>query len=111
MTEAARFRSHVPNGEPDACWLWAGRIGPDGYGWFTSLEMFGHRRPVGAHRIAWMLANGPIAPRLLVCHHCDEPGCVNPAHLFIGSQLDNMRDAKAKGRLNGGAAKARAEAK
>lgn len=55
-------------------------------------------RQVYAHRYAWVLANGPIAPGLVVCHTCDNPPCINVDHLFIGTQADNVRDMYAKGR-------------
>ena len=55
-------------------------------------------RALGAHRVAWMLANGPIPPGMCVCHHCDNPRCVELSHLFLGTMADNMRDRDRKGR-------------
>lgn len=65
---------------------------------------FGYRRVkwrgvhILAHRLAWQLANGPIPDGMRVLHHCDNPACVRPDHLFLGTQLDNIADMKAKGR-------------
>ena len=58
-------------------------------------------RPMYAHRIAWQLTHGAIPKGMFVLHRCDNPPCVNPAHLFIGTQRDNLRDCFAKGRHPG----------
>lgn len=96
----ARFWPKVRIGRAGECWPWMASVGSNGYGQFTWARRFGRQRPVGAHRIAWELTHGLIEDNAaLVCHRCDTPLCVNPSHLFIGTQLDNMQDASAKGRL------------
>ena len=80
------------------CWLWEGcRIGP-GYGQFR-LE----GKMIGAHRMAYILEVGEIPEGHYVCHSCDNPSCVNPAHLFVGEPQANADDMKAKGRSMRGA--------
>lgn len=71
----------------------AGRV-RDGYGNF-----YVNSRPTGAHRVAYELAKGAIPPGMHVCHSCDNPPCVNPAHLWLGSARQNMQDCASKGRL------------
>ncbi len=93
MNDIAGFWANVSRGEPQACWLWmAGRFN-DGYG---CVAWEGKARR--AHRVAWQIANGPIAGAMLVCHRCDVALCCNPDHLFVGTQQDNMTDKVAKGR-------------
>ncbi|WP_188969342.1 HNH endonuclease signature motif containing protein [Deinococcus aerolatus] len=92
-----RFWAQVRRGAEAECWLWAGGTGNSGYGLFR----LGPRK-VGAHRVAWMLTHGELPPSALhVCHTCDTPLCVCPAHLFLGSHRENMRDATVKGRKKG----------
>ena len=86
-----RFWSRV-NKDGD-CWLWAGALQPTGYG-KVYFEGVMH----GAHRIAWRITHGPIPDGLCVCHRCDNPTCVNPEHLFLGTQRQNMSDMVRKGR-------------
>ena len=91
----------------DGCWLWRGTRGELGYGRFRlSVPV---RRSINASRMAWILVHGPIPSDLYVCHRCDNPTCVNPAHLFLGTQYDNMRDASRKGRLIDGHRRAAAK--
>lgn len=77
-----------------ACWVYAEYTTEAGYGQFCLRR--GEFRP--AHAVSYALAKGPVPPRMHVCHHCDNPPCVRPDHLFIGTAADNARDMFAKGR-------------
>lgn len=78
------------------CWVWTKSCSRKGYG----RVCVGHERYKQAHRIAWSLVNGEIPEGMGVLHRCDNPPCCRPDHLFLGTQLDNLRDCAAKGRTN-----------
>lgn len=88
----ARFNAHID--KTGDCWVWNGAINPNGYGAATVGKAKGF-----AHRVQWMLTHGPIPKKQCVCHRCDNPRCVNPDHLFLGTYRDNIHDSMQKGRF------------
>jgi hypothetical protein len=94
----ARFWRHVHPEALSGCWLWHGAVtGRGDYGRTILGARKGRTRP--AHRVAYELTRGPIPEGMCVCHACDVPLCVNPEHLFLGTQADNVADMVAKGRV------------
>lgn len=93
-----RFESKFDKG--DGCWVWKAHKNKNGYGQFgVMLEgRNGYMVNRYAHRVSWMLYRGEIPEGLCVCHSCDNPSCVNPDHLFLGTRKDNTQDMINKGR-------------
>jgi len=102
-TAEERFWTKVDQRGEDECWLWTASRIPDGYGcfWDGTYRSLNPRRPriVRAHRWLYEFLHGRIGA-LEVCHTCDEPACVNPAHLYAGTHAQNMRDMISRGRAD-----------
>lgn len=97
ITEArvSQFWSFVEKGNDQYdCWMWKGRTFKGGYGTYNRLGS-----ETTAHRIAWLLVNGPIPKGLEAMHICDNPGCCNPSHIRLGTHSENMQDCVDKGRI------------
>ena len=90
-----QFWGYVNTRDPDECWDWTRGKDQAGYG----IVLLNGRRD-RTHRIAWSLTRGDIPAGLFVCHHCDRPSCCNPNHLFLGSNSENIEDARRKGRMS-----------
>lgn len=92
-----RFWAKVLKREDHECWTWQGYCDPDGYG-----EIRVEGKKWRTHRFSWYLQNGDIPEGAMICHHCDNPPCVNPSHLFVSNNQGNMDDMRWKGRAKRG---------
>jgi hypothetical protein len=92
-----RFEAKIERVTESGCWIWMGATQKADYGAIAI-----NRKPQPAHRVFYKLFRGMIPQGMYVCHRCDVSLCVNPEHLFLGTQLDNIRDAKRKNRIPAG---------
>lgn len=96
LAESARRRlAQYGRSMPTGCIEWVSARNEKGYG----TVAFGRSLRARSHRVAWALANGRDPGPMCVCHRCDNPPCINPAHLFLGTKRDNTRDMMMKGRM------------
>lgn len=101
-----RFWARVDRKGPDECWPWTGsNNGAEGRGkvhmGYKGDYKLKKRIQAYAYVVSWQIANGAVPTEMCVCHKCDNPRCVNPAHLFLAKQVDNIQDMMAKGRGDG----------
>lgn len=90
-----RFNAKWQEDSATGCWVWTGAVADKGYG---SIKIPKTRRQIPAHRLSYLIHRGRIPSGKCVLHRCDNPPCVNPEHLFVGTKLDNARDMVSKGR-------------
>ena len=101
--EIARFWSRVAKVDGDGCWIWQTKNGPATYYAHFTVYREGHPYGFTAHRLSYELTYGEEIPEgMYGCHHCDNPPCVRPDHIFVGTASDNMNDAIRKGRMSNG---------
>jgi hypothetical protein len=90
-----RFHEKWKLNKRSGCWEWTASVAGKGYG---QIKLPGERRQIYAHRLSYLIHYGHLADDLLICHTCDNPKCVKPSHLFVGTPADNLQDMKAKDR-------------
>lgn len=95
-TNQERFLSKIY--KKSDCWIWKGFVDKDGYGTFCLRNKDGSHQNERAHRASWILKNGKIPGNLYILHKCDNPSCVRPSHLFLGTAKDNYTDSASKKR-------------
>lgn len=95
MTELEKFKSKIDQTNVEGCWPWTGSKDKDGYGLFHPSSK---TNTIRAHRYSYQVFNGMIPEGKMVLHKCDNPPCVNPYHLFLGTCLDNHKDMDNKNR-------------
>jgi hypothetical protein len=91
-----RFWSRVKKNKGNGCWTWTGSCHTN---WGYGQVRVENRKTKMVHRISWEMENGPIPEGMKVLHKCDNPPCIRPSHLFLGTQSDNMQDCSRKSRL------------
>lgn len=91
-----KFLQRMNAGAPDECWEWTGTRGSKGYGLLGGF----YGKQMGAHRVSYLLHYGDLPPGCFICHHCDNPPCVNPAHLYAGDRNTNARDVAERNRAH-----------
>ena len=95
ITTKIKDRFFAKVNKTSGCWYWTGVKNDDGYGYFKL-----NGKMISSHRLMWLFLNGKIPKNICICHTCDNPGCVNPKHLWLGTRKDNMIDMANKGRMN-----------
>ena len=98
ITNTERFWRKVDRRDPHECWEWQGGTKGIPYGVFLTTPAFKQRKVTIPSRYSWELHHGPVPEGMCVLHRCDNPPCVNPAHLFLGTPSDNTQDMLEKGR-------------